>query len=124
MNTDECLQDKCTYNKMNANFTGDIKNKLIAMCPICPCGAISNIINKDCRKCLSCENIENFIRGRDPMEGMTADQVIKIMQEENVKPQDEPVQKVQLLHITPIIGKHKKILEKRCNITIKFIEEI
>jgi len=69
--------------------------KLCAMCPICVCGAISNVINKDCVQCIKCENVPNFIRGRDPLAGMSREQMIKVAEEqENVLP-EEPIQTIQ-----------------------------
>jgi len=68
--TDECFQEQCSFNK---NFSG--KGKLISGCPTCSCGATSNVINKSCKECLSCENIAGFLRGDGKQK--TAEEIVK-----------------------------------------------
>jgi hypothetical protein len=85
---DECLQDQCTFNKNNPNFKGDEKKRLIMMCPTCQCGATSNIINKDCIRCIKCENVPNYTRSKDPLEKEETEQVIRVGVPENINPEE------------------------------------
>ncbi len=75
------------------------------MCPVCPdCSAPPTKINPDCKKCVRCENVEGYMRDRDPFSGKSVEQVIKIIEPpENVSNKaqhEEP--KMPLLHIDQI----------------------
>jgi uncharacterized protein (DUF983 family) len=62
----------------------DNKNKklMMSLCPMCSCGATSNIINKNCRKCIRCENDSDYVRGKGSMEEI-ASMIMEQIAEEN-----------------------------------------
>lgn len=63
--SDECLQEKCSHNKMNIDIDKKNRKLMLSLCPMCECGATSNIINKNCDKCIRCENDSDYVRGKN-----------------------------------------------------------
>jgi hypothetical protein len=80
--TDECLQEKCSHNKMNIDIDKKNRKLMLSLCPMCECGAVSNIINKNCKKCICCENDPDYVRGKGSMDKI-ASMIMEQIAEEN-----------------------------------------
>ena len=80
MKLDDCMQEQCAHCPLNQIIKQEPdRSQLLAMCPVCVCGAPPHYINTECKSCLECENVPNKIRGGNNIDGLMQDQIVEVV---------------------------------------------